>query len=91
MDFTILEVSGITQGEMAFMCKTSRQTISGWVSGAHAPHAGSKAKLERILLAIRSATEAMALPLPESEGRIRTATNLTVRPTALKIVKSYMR
>lgn len=63
IDFSPLQVSGITQGEFAKLLKVSRVTVSGWVTQKMGVHEMRKPRVVRLLQVIAQATKDGALPL----------------------------
>jgi len=91
MEFKILEPSGITQSELAFMCKVSRQTTNSWIKQISQPRPVQMPVINRVLKAIALAVDEGALPVPENEPRTRVRKVLNVRPAAISAMLKFMR
>lgn len=79
LDFSILKVADVTQGEFAQLCGVSRVTVNWWVNGKVTPNRFVVDKVERELARIRAAVNGKALPLPGhvryGKGRLKAVEN----------------
>jgi hypothetical protein len=59
-----LKTAGFRVTEVSQLMKVSRPTASNWYRGAHTPHTLVEGKLNKLVDAVRRATEAGELPIP---------------------------
>lgn len=65
LDFSILRIAKVSQGEFAQVANVSRVTVNNWVHARLGVHSARQPRIEKLLNALHKAVELKKLPLSD--------------------------
>ena len=88
-DTSLLDKSGITQAELAWLSKVSRVTAGKWARGSGV-HSLLEARVRKLSAALGAAIDANDLPLPSGVDHVATPKYGNVRPDLAKVLRKHL-
>lgn len=89
LNTSLIETAGITQAELAWLCKVSRVTAGKWARGGGV-HSLLEARVSKFTAAVTSAVAANDLPLPHGEEHTVSPKYGNVRPALARALRKHM-